>query len=329
VIVGSGGPLLEAGSASFDLHRDACGQPLEVQLFIDGEAGAADFSLGGGPPDQAPIRFGEADAGVTIALTGVEDGVVEHVEALELSFFPRGDSAGSSTAASLELRLVDGDQDGALLASFDGRAVGELLAEAGEEPVRAELLPTAASGPGVIEGGPAGPYLSFDGDDDLVIIDDVRFPGEFTVAFAFRTSAELGPGFRYLYGHGNINRSNHLNVYLTSDGTLRTSLRGSGDASDFGALDVSDDFRDEAWHHVAVVVDPAVPSVAVYVDGVEAATGARGGPTFNPPHPIFLASRWDVNPTRGFRGDLDEVLLLGRAMTAQEVADLAAPFLVR
>ncbi|MDP7743824.1 MAG: methyltransferase dimerization domain-containing protein, partial [Lentisphaeria bacterium] len=151
------------------------------------------------------------------------------------------------------------------------------------DAVRAELLPSAADGPQPGDGGPAGMYLTFDELDDMVIVDDLPLTGPFTVAFGFRASAELSEGFRYLYGHGNINQSNHLNVYLTTAGTLRTSLRGSGDAPDFDALDVSGELRDGAWHHVAVVVVPGDPSEAtVYVDGVESASAPRGGPDFDP-----------------------------------------------
>ena len=67
----------------------------------------------------------------------------------------------------------------------------------------------------------------------------------------------------------------------------------------------------------------------VEYDGAQAAAAARGGPTFDPPHPIFLGGRWDMNPDRDFRGDLDEIVLIDRALTALEVADLATPFLAR
>jgi hypothetical protein len=323
--------LPEAGAASFlELRRDGCGLPLDVDLDLGGEASEDDVRVDGAPPGELTIRFEGDDASILLELAAVEDGLLEGVETLELTFTPAGDDPTDPTATAARLRLIDGDQDPDLLAFFDGRTDGPLLVEAGEEPLRAELLPSAADGPQPEEGGPAGVFLTFDGEDDVVLLDDLDYGGPFTVAFAFRASDDLPDGFRYLYGHGNVNQANHLNVYLTTAGTLRTSLRGSGDASDYDALDVPGSFRDGAWHHCAVVVIPGDPSSAVvYVDGVEAASAARGGPGFDPPHPIFLGSRWDLNPSRDFEGDLDEIVLLARAITADEAAALSEPFLAR
>ncbi len=325
LLISGDGPLLEGDTLDLTLRRDGCGIPVEARLQIGGDASADDLLVNGLPLTSDGIPFSAKDDTVTVTLSGVEDGVLESLEFLDLGLVTPDPTV--SPAPNLRIRLVDADQDPDLLAFFDGRTDGPLLVEAGEQPVRAELLPSPATGPQPGSGGPAGAFLSFDEEDDVVIVDDVEIPGPFTVAFGFRAAPDLSDGFRYLYGHGNVTSTNHLNVFLTTAGTLRTSLRGSGDASEYSALDVAGDYRDAEWHHWALVVEPGEPSSAtVYVDGVQAATAARGGPSFDPPHPIFLGGRWDLSPTRDFKGDLDEIRLVDRALTPTEIATLAAPF---
>ena len=307
--------LQEGATASLTLWRDGCGVGQDGAVTISGEASADDLTL-------SLATWGPEDALATLTLTGAVDGALEGVESVEIAVTLDGSPASAS------LRLIDGDQVSDLLAWFDGRAAEGQLRDATLEDIGAEVLPPNGDGPAVIDGGPAGPFLDFDALDDVVIVDDIDLPGAFTVAFGFRASATSPEGFRYLYGHGDINQSDHLNVYLTDAGTLRTSVRGSDDSSDFDALDVAGGFRDDTWHHVAVVVAPGSGgATAVYVDGALAASASRGGGTFDPAHPIYLGSRWDLSPGRHFDGALDEVMLVGRALTATEIALLAAPFL--
>ena len=78
---------------------------------------------------------------------------------------------------------------------------------------------------------------------------------------------------------------------------------------------------DGAWHHVAVTYDATVPGTnfRVYVDGVEAASGAGTGPLKAGRGPLILGS------TRDYRKNgtvmLDEVRLWDRALSPGEIAE--------
>ena len=305
--------LTEGAAAELRLYRDGCGYEQVVEVATGGDVEDDEIAI-----DAA--GFGASEASVEVSFEPVADGEVEGVEALVLAFAVEG--GGLDVA----LRLLDAERDPTLLAGYDGRVADGQLVEGGSEPWPAEMVPHGDAGPTAQSDGPAGPYLGFDEVDDAVIVDDIGLDGAFTVAFGFRASSASSDGYRYLYGHGNINGAHHLNVYLTDAGTVRTSLRGADDASDFSALDVTGGYRDDAWHHVAVVVAPSGPSTTVWLDGVALATAPRGGSTFDPDHPIILGSRWDLSPTRHYRGDLDEIRIHDGAMTPSEIQGLAAPF---
>jgi hypothetical protein len=305
--------LAEGDSLELEVRRDTCGFEQHLPVSFSGAATGDDVEL------PATVSFSVDGASSTLSFEALDDSELEGAEELVVEVEGEGLSAASA------VRLVEADPD--LVAGFDGLLDGGDLQSLTANSVGAAVLPSVLDGPQLIEGGPAGAYLAFDEEDDLVLIDDIPFDGAFTVSFAFRAHEQLSDGFRYLYGHGNVNGRNNLNVYLRTNGNLRTSLRGSGEASDFGALDVLADLKDGEWHHYALTVAPSAPEAIVYIDGLEAATAARGGPTFDPAHPIFLASRWDLSPSRDFRGDLDEVRILSRVVTAGEAAVMASPFL--
>ncbi len=295
------------GDARF--RRDTCGDVAEVTVEHDG---GADLDV------TESVVFDAATSAGSVAIAAVEDGEGEAAErpTVTLRF--------GEQAIEIPLRVVDDAP--AVRGRWDGRIDGALLLSSAPTNVAAAVLPTVADGPRAEEDGPSGTYLSFDGEDDVVLVDDIALDGPFTVAFAFRAHPDLPDRFGYLYGHGNVNGPNHLNVYLRTNGGVRTSLRGADEASDFDALDVAGTFRDAQWHHYAVVVDPAAPSAVVYLDGVESASAARGAAPFDPPHPIFLGGRWDMNPDRDYIGDLDDILVVRSALTAAEVSALATPF---
>lgn len=91
-----------------------------------------------------------------------------------------------------------------------------------------------------------------------------------------------------------------------------------------GYLYVNDDFADDKWHHVAVVVVQGDPpnlrdDVKLYVDGKPADI-----------HDIGLLALWpldtgdemDVTIGRGFNGLIDEVRLYDRALSVEEIETL-------
>ncbi|EDY18195.1 LamG domain protein jellyroll fold domain protein [Chthoniobacter flavus Ellin428] len=112
---------------------------------------------------------------------------------------------------------------------------------------------------------------------------------------------------------------------ITKKGTVKLGLAGAGD---FDTPVIFLPERLGQWVHLAVVVDRAGHRVAHYVDGAEVSTaafkidlplgfGRAEVGTWNP------APRQDRTPVRTFNGRMDEMLVFRRALSAQEVRDLA------
>jgi hypothetical protein len=89
-----------------------------------------------------------------------------------------------------------------------------------------------------------------------------------------------------------------------------------------GCSTPSPTFLDGRWHHVAVATSPE--STRLYVDGIERCTNARS--MIWPPYGRFTVGRSSAPDGLGshFNGQLDDVRIYSRALTAAEVARLAA-----
>jgi hypothetical protein len=75
----------------------------------------------------------------------------------------------------------------------------------------------------------------------------------------------------------------------------------------------------DAWSHVAVTFDGI--SLRFYVNGVQVSTLARGGSLTDNANQVYIGS---YGGTTRFAGKLDEIHVYGRALSAEEVANLYA-----
>ena len=147
----------------------------------------------------------------------------------------------------------------------------------------------------------------------------------FTVSFWFRDPDNSGNRFEYLLSTGTVAEPNSLNIYLHEGrNQLRTVFRDSKDASGFDdVIDVTG-LADGQWHHYALTVDAtAATPVRVFVDGLQrGASAGVGGDPFSPPDALTLCARSDLQAERYYGGDLDELSVYNRALSAAEVVAL-------
>jgi hypothetical protein len=82
-------------------------------------------------------------------------------------------------------------------------------------------------------------------------------------------------------------------------------------------------YLDDKWHHLAAVKGPS--GMRLYLDGVEGCSNNYPGPIY-PPYGPFLVGRHPNLDGVGsfFNGQVDDLRLYARALTADEVARLAA-----
>jgi subtilisin-like proprotein convertase family protein len=94
--------------------------------------------------------------------------------------------------------------------------------------------------------------------------------------------------------------------------------------SPFGLLQVSAPIADGQWHHLAATYDGA--TMAVYFDGQLAGSSSNNGAIPSSSVPLVLGAFLQSDGTYGFSldGQLDEVEIFDRALSAQEIADIHA-----
>jgi hypothetical protein len=309
--------VVEGAAGTVRLERDDCPADAAPVLSAEGleAAGLAlvhpsEGAVGDG--DALPVAAGEA--AVALVLDSTADGVEEPLKDVTLGI--EGDTA-------LALRRVDGDLDPAL-AGWWLAGEGWTRDHTGGGAA-ARLLPSAEEGPQPGERG-----LVFDGVDDVVVVDQPPLPAgpaPLTVALWFRADAADAGGYAYLLSHSAYYAAGALNVYLTPAGTLRTVPTGLAEDYDVDLLDVSSGLYDDAWHHLALVVDEVdgVWTARVYLDGALGAEAARGaGGISTAGMGLFLGGRHDTWPTTHFAGELAGLRVVHRAWSAAEVAAAAS-----
>jgi len=193
---------------------------------------------------------------------------------------------------------------------------------------------------GVISGAPLlgepgilGRAPTFDEGDDVVTVGDFDYGPELTLSTWFRVDDNSGSGYQYLYSHGDFGVANSLNVALGEASNpdlpnrLVVNLRDGDDATgafnDLLQVDAGPDGHDlidGEWHQLVVTV--TADGTRLYVDGLLGnALQSHGGDLIDPSGTITVGARSDLASGRWFGGQLDDLRLLTRGLTAQEVAE--------
>tara|TARA_B110001454_G_scaffold218991_1_gene249024 strand:+ start:60036 stop:63635 length:3600 start_codon:yes stop_codon:yes gene_type:complete len=175
-----------------------------------------------------------------------------------------------------------------------------------------------------------GEGISFDGVNDFVTVPNTALKynftdQSFTVSAWFKTSTTT---LSFLVGHESL--ISGWGIGVTATGALIAVIKNSS-ATSAADFTTSSTFNDGNWHHVVGVFTTSTAtqtgnSVVLYVDGA-LASGAAGfisGTVYNPPstsHPLTFAAR-GTGTTSPFKGNLDEVAIWSRALSAGEATQL-------
>jgi len=303
-------PSVRLAEASVALTE---GQAWELAVVRDDCAEAGSVLL-----EDTEVAFAAGEDTVILDLDAptVEGRTVQHLSLSE----PHGLALAEPLAVRLD--IAEADLEAGLVLHIDGTTVDDLLLDrAGEHD--AWPLPSAAEGP-TGDGGPTG--LSFDGHDDVVLLDDTLIPAPaeaLALAFWFRAASEGSGNYRYMVSHSATWASSAFNIYLKSEGTLRTVATGADEDYDTDLLDVSGDFFDDTWHHYVLSLDDG--AVEVYVDGALAASGSRGaGGVTRDGYATYVGVRHTMGTSTQWWGDLADLRLYDRPLASDEVAALAS-----
>ena len=180
-----------------------------------------------------------------------------------------------------------------------------------------------------------GPSLDFNGSDEYVQTPSnfLLNANSFTMAVWFKADSDA-QGHMIWQGDGSANGwgaqdETHLSIgNLTGDANSMSFFLGSADASSAGTLFITISFSDRRWTHAAATVSSlsVSPAAELFVNGVSQGTdtGTLGETS---------RAGWDTDlrigrpgaSTRFYDGQLAEVRIYGRALTAAEVWALYDP----
>jgi hypothetical protein len=177
---------------------------------------------------------------------------------------------------------------------------------------------TLVNSPVWTSSGKIGGAVSFDGSNNIVI-DNVAVNknpgGANTVAFWMKWNGSYTQmPFGWDGAYDLFFQSNAFGVNTGEGNILGISTSG---------LSIGE------WIHVAVIFPNGVPDTSntkIYIDGVSQSVTSQLGSTTSSrtaTEKIFI-SGWGINGSYRFDGDIDDFRIYNRALTSNEVADLAA-----
>ncbi|HKQ49065.1 MAG TPA: LamG-like jellyroll fold domain-containing protein [Phycisphaerae bacterium] len=168
--------------------------------------------------------------------------------------------------------------------------------------------------------------LHFDGANDLVVLpnDLIRVRNVITIEAWFRTT---GNGIIVGYQSSGYPSSPSFRtplLYVGTDGKLRGKLYNNDSSN---PITSAAPVNDGNWHHAAVVANVNVQSL--YLDGAvvnpvpQAGAINNDSKSFNQIGMGFATNEWPATPNNWFpfNGDIDEVRIWDRALSAPQIAD--------
>ncbi|MDE0890227.1 MAG: DUF1553 domain-containing protein [Phycisphaerales bacterium] len=171
--------------------------------------------------------------------------------------------------------------------------------------------------------GRVGHGFRFDGGDDGIRVPHVARES-FTISFWVRTSAQCRGNDndpRWFLGDGLVDGEvsgvvNDLGISMVGSGIISA---GIGNPETF--VNSPPGFNDGAWHHVALTRNHEDGNAILYVDGIEVGRATGGTQPLDRIEELAVGR---TLPGHGaFNGDLDELKIHDRPLSAREIAGAA------
>ncbi|MEZ4705569.1 MAG: LamG-like jellyroll fold domain-containing protein [Caldilineaceae bacterium] len=194
--------------------------------------------------------------------------------------------------------------------SFEDLSIYGRDATCGSTDSSSDTCPLAAQNDGT-QAVETGSHLEFDGADDFLTLPTVLDPAatDFTAALWFNVSP-LSSGDRYLLQQTDSGGVGRTWLFVSGSGAVRSFLGGS-------TLEHPTKITPNTWHHAALTYHLATQTLTLYLDGVPVSTTRALEAS---------AGNMLIGVTKSnssyFRGNIDEVALFDRALTATEISHL-------
>ena len=155
--------------------------------------------------------------------------------------------------------------------------------------------------------------LNFDGVDDYVFIENGIFDATNGLTLSFWVKYDgVGAGTNWLFSNGGIGGVNsQFNTRLAPDGRWFNYLVGGSFYTGIAGL------NDGNWHHLTQVIDYQNSIMHFYKDGIKS-TATRTS--------TYSQVTWGTisTPFFPFKGQVDEVTLIGRVLTQSEITSISS-----
>ena len=174
-----------------------------------------------------------------------------------------------------------------------------------------ETAPAVVGDPGTCR------YGTFDGADDYVEVADapaLDLSTELTVAAWVRLRS-APPSDLYTIASKDTNYEYHVNTSRQVYWWWNDSMGATRSLTTAAAVGLNE------WHHVAITYKSG--EQAIYIDGALAASASFTGTLASNDLPFYVGTDWSFI-SRAFDGDIDEVNVLGTALSQAQVHALAA-----
>ena len=310
-----------AGATTIDVDLDVPAGDYRIEVFTNATAGADPSGNGEGETPVHAETITHTGSGVeSFTLTGLSPAftagdVVTATATEDLgggSYGPTSEFSAARTVVTGLLgrwRFDEGSGSTALDSSgagYDGTITGATYTT-GLSSTALDF--TGNSGERVVVGDPV------DGSLD-------PGTGDFTVSAWFRTTQLPGSGdFDQLVYKSDGGEGYEL--FLTDDGGVtRLSFRIRDGGASWTALDVTP-LDDGVWHHAAGVIDGT--DIHLYLDGILVATQPHAATDIDTTESLAFGADAAGPAWSDYEGELDEIAIYGRALSAGEIATLATP----
>ncbi|MEM1951544.1 MAG: phospholipase D-like domain-containing protein, partial [Candidatus Nitrosocaldus sp.] len=158
------------------------------------------------------------------------------------------------------------------------------------------------------------------GSDFFNIVDEPSLRlQQFSISAWFRTSSTFTNHAMIVNKGGFDTSTSRLNygLWITTNGTLRGGFEESDGTNRF--VTSPNTYNDGQWHYAVVTYDGS--TLRLYVDGQQVSSlNTNGAAPATDTMPLTIGKNSSTN-SRYFIGDIDEVRIYNRALTAQEVND--------